>query len=192
MGPSAGVEELRYSNAGTSSTGETFDLVVITLNAYRASNPRLNGIHRGFGIITTACSSEPTDFRFSFVQPGTNTPVMLAEVHMAIFDLDGDEAHGVEIAASKGYQGYVTDATPSVVASRLADGRTKFSSSQAVDNVPNPTDPKSLTTQQRRNSVMYFYVNVTSFELTFGIESCIFSRNLFFSGESALNDRCGP
>lgn len=195
VGPDTGAQELRYSNIGTTETGEKFDIVVTALTEYRAANPSLNGNSNGFGVITTDCLTAPTDstdFKFSFVQPGTNTPVLVSEIHMAIFDLDGIEANGVEVAASKGYRGYVTDETPSVLASRLADGRTKFSSSQAIDNVPNPTNPDSLTTEQRQNSLMYFYQNVTEFELTFGIETCRYSRNLFFSGTSELNDRCGP
>jgi len=189
-GPDAGAAELRYSNAGTTG-GVPFDLVVTALNSYAATNNRLNGLSAKFGVITTACSNPPTNFAFNFVQQGTNTPVVLSEVHMAIFDIDGKDPNGVEIAASKGYKGYVTDAIPNVVASRLADGRTKFSSGQAVDNVPNPVDPDTMTPEQRKSSIMYFYTNVTNFEITFGIENCVYARNLFFSGKSALNDRCG-
>lgn len=179
VGPDSGVAELRYSLAGTTEDGVAFDLVVTALNAYKGNGIR-NGIHEKFGRISLDCSATggtTTEFRFSFVQPGTNTPVTLSEVHMAIFDLDGKDPHGVEVAASKGYKGYVTDANPSVVASRLADGRTKFSSSQAVNNVPNPTDPEAVTTEQRQSSIMYFYADVSAFEVTFGIENCRSARD---------------
>jgi hypothetical protein len=193
VGPDKGAEDLRYSHAGTTIDGVSFDLVVTTLNAnsYKVRDNSKNG-HRGkFGAISSACSPSPTHFKFSFVKHGTHTPIFLSEVHMTIFDLDGDEESGVEIAASKGYKGYVTDANPSFSASRLHDGRTQFASNKGVANIPNPADPQTTTTQQRQDSVMFFYTNVADFEVTFGIKNCKFARNLFFSGASALNDRCG-
>lgn len=194
-GPTTGVEEIRYSNVGTSSTGVKFDLVVTTLGAYNPRNPsEKNGIVDGghFGCINQR-KGEETSFKFSFVSPGTNTPLVVPEVHMATFDLDGDAANGIEYVSSKGYRGYVTDATPSVLASRLPDGRTKFTSAGEKANLENPTLPDALTVEQRRNSVMYFYSNVSSFELTFGIENYDRrgSRNLFFAFVSSLDDRCG-
>jgi hypothetical protein len=112
---------------------------------------------------------------------------------MATFDLDGDETEGLEYVSSKGYKGYVTDAEPSVVASRLPDGRTKFTSAGEKANLENPTLPDALTVEQRRNSVMNFYTNVSSFEVNYGIENIDQrgSRNLFFAFESSLEDRCG-
>lgn len=200
VGPDTGVAELRYSNAGTTNDGAPFDIVVTTLGIYQAdftSGDNKNGVSGQFGKITLACNDPPSteagpaEFMFSFVQPGTNTPTTLSEVHMAIFDLDGDLSTGVETASSKGYKGYVTDANPSVVASRLPDGRTKFSSAGLVKRIPNPTTPEALTTEQRQNSVEYIYGDVSSFVIGFGIESCKYGRNLFFAGKSALSDRCG-
>jgi len=190
-GPDTGAQEMRYSRVGTSDTGVTFDLVVTALTPYTQYGAT-NGIARGFGLIslTVPASGSSTDFQFSFMQPGTNTPVQLNEVHMAIYDLDGNTAGGIEIASSKGYKGYVTDTNPTVLASRLADGRTKFSSSGAVNDILNPSDPNNLTPEQRSNSVMFFYEDISSFELTFGIENAAASRNLFFSFASPLNDRC--
>jgi len=195
-GPSTGPQEMRYSRVGTSDTGVTFDLVVTSVTAYkRYGGANANGVRNGFGIISLnppTGAGMTTDFKFSFVQPGTNTPVELSEVHMAIYDLDGATPNGIEIASSKGYRGYVTDINPSVVASRLDDGRTKFSSSGIVNDIPNPTDPNSLTPQQRANSVMYFYTDVSGFDLSFGIEGAAMARNLFFTFASPLNDRCNP
>jgi len=207
---SGGAEEIRYSRIGTTKSGVVFDLVVTAVNQYESKLGLNNGIKGGFGIIgmlpagggsllppavraEAATFSGSTDFKFSFMSPGTNTPVVVSEVHMAIFDLDVEGFTGsTEFASSKGYRGYVTDFDPLVVASRLADGRTKFGASQAA--IPNPTDPNALTSAQRRNSVMYFYKGKSSFDMTFGMEGAVASapRNLFFSFESSLNDRCGP
>lgn len=209
-GPLTGAEEVRYSRIGTTKSGVVFDLVITALSQYESKLTNANGIKEGFGMINmlpkggggfvpptvraaAASFSGSTDFKFSFMSPGTNTPVVVSEVHMAIFDLDIEGYTGsTEFGSSKGYRGYVTDIDPLVVASRLDDGRTKFTASQA--NIPNPTDPNALTTDQRRNSVMYFYKGKSSFEMTWGMEGAAASapRNLFFAFESSLNDRCGP
>jgi len=205
VGPDTGVEELRYSNAGTSADGVPFDMVVTAVggtdgkNGAYTGHGSTNGKNGKFGQINIKCNDKPSifagpsDFTFSFVVPATNTPVVLEEVHFAIFDLDGvDTGGGWEFASSKGYKGYVTDGTPSVVASRLPGAGTQFTSSKEKRNIRNPTDPDNLDSEQRRNSVMYFYSGVSTFQITFGIEDCKHERNLFFSGTSALNDRCGP
>jgi len=189
-GPTGGASEIRYTNVGTSETGEAFDVVVTTLSAYNPPKAAaVNGIKGEFGAINQG-QDATSDFRFSFMVPGTNTPVQLAEIHMALFDLDGTIGTGLEVAASKGYKGYVTDTQPSIVASRLPDGRTKFSASGLIRNIPNPSQANLLDPNQRQNSVMYFYQDVSSFDLTFGIEGGTFGRNLFFAFESALNNRC--
>merc|ERR1719197_1509959 len=119
------------------------------------------------------------------MEPGTNIPVTVSEIHMALFDLDGTETNGKEFASSSGYKGYVTDATPSILASRGRDGSTQFDCSGLVDDIPNPTSPATLTQEQRQNSVMFFYTDVSSFQLTFGIDGPDhpYSRNLFFAFE---------
>merc|ERR1740138_1610717 len=99
----------------------------------------------------TANFSGVTDFKFSFVAPGTNTPVVVTEIHMSVLDLDRDGPTGAtEVTSSKGYRGYVTDISPNIVASRFEDGRTKFSAVTA--NLANPTRPTSLTPRQRATS----------------------------------------
>jgi len=199
QGPLTGAEEIRYSRIGTTKSGDVFDVVVTTLGPYeRMQRSDTNGISGQFGAINVAPSNASSDytgasdFKFSFMAPGTNTPVVVEEIHMALFDLDKGSDACTEFTTSKGYTGYVTDIFPSVIASRLADGRTKFGA--VIKSLPNPTTPNALTVQQRQNSVMYFYNQVSSFELTFGTEGAVANagRNLFFAFESQLNDRCGP
>jgi len=206
-----GAEEIRYSRIGTSKSGVVFDLVITTLSSYENKYDNGNGIkNEAFGVLVmlpkgggpfvpptvsadAANFSGSTEFKFSFMSPGTNTPLVVSEVHMALFDLDTEGYTGsTEFGSSKGYKGYVTDVTPTIVASRGEDGGTKFTA--AVANIPNPTTPNSLTTQQRRNSMMYFYKGVSSFEITWGMEgpAATKPRALFFAFESSLNDRCGP
>jgi len=196
VGPNTGdPEEVRISGGGQTSSGVPFDLVVTTVGAYTAQNPANTDIKGGFFKINIKCDTSAT-FKFSFVVPGTNTPVTVSEVHMAMFDLDGstDAWAGIESAASSGYHGYVTDANPAVTATldnSTGVTRTQF---QAPGNgdIGNPTDPQSLTDLQRRNSVMYFYTDVTEFEIDFIVAGGDLGRNLFFAFESALDNRCGP
>jgi len=209
IGPDSGAAEFRITNAGVSHKGEPFDLVITNISEYNAKYPHYNGLY-GFGVINIGPpgmvdeNGVPTDFpgkvdfQFSFFEAGTSTPLQLAEIHLSLFDLDGrTEDWGIEFASSKGYSGYVTDMTPDLSASRLPDGRTQFVGSGSANNLANPRSPESLTEEQRKNSVMYFFQNVSSFELTFGVEqapswsSAGSGRYMFFSGTSALNDRCG-
>jgi len=218
-GPDSGAEEFRIDNAGVSDKGEPFDLVITAITPYFAKFPEYNGLY-GFGAITigppdtdgTYYAGAPfsgiVDFKFSFFEAGTSTPLVLSEVHLAIFDLDGtSDAWGIETASSKGYKGYVTDTAPDITAARLPDGRTQFVGAGTANNLANPSSPQTLTPEQRRNSVMYFYADVSSFELSFGVEQAVEppalngfgrivpewgkGRYLFFAGESSLNDRCG-
>lgn len=194
VGPSPGPPEIRYSS-GVSSSGQAFDLVVTAVGNYSASAPQANGIKGGFGRINIKANTS-TNFLFSIMEPGTNTPLEVTEVHMATFDLDGTHEWGLESVSSKGYYGYVTDAQPNVEASLFPDGRVQFHA-DATGAIPNPVDPNTLSQQQRRNSVMYFYRNVASFELSFSAMNTKpmtddGGRNIFFAFESALDDRCGP
>jgi len=207
-GPTTGAEEMRYSSIGTSDVGERFDLVVTTWSPQEHTGPPYvpaknteNGMRNGFGIINMAPIgmedfTGTTDFKFSFVHVGTNDPLVLSEVHMAIFDLDMEGySSTVEVASSTNYKGYITDVSPNLAATLdNSTGRTKFKATSA--GLANPRNPNQLTDEQRRNSVMYFYSQVDNFELTFGTElgstPSIAGRNLFFAFESSLNNRCGP
>lgn len=193
LGPSSGPSELRYSS-GLSSSGQGFDLVVTAAAGYSGFT-NTNGILGGFGKINIKVNTS-ANFLFSIMEIGTNTPLELKEIHMATFDLDGSHKWGLEAVSSKGYHGYVTDRNPNIEASLFPDGRVKFTG-DATGAITNPVDPNTLTRQQRRNSVMYFYKNTSSFELSFSaIHSEPFTdvggRMIFFAFESALDDRCGP
>lgn len=194
-------EEIRFLNAGTSSTGQAFDLVVESLASGRDTygpghdgnkfNGRSGEKQDGsFGVINLE-GGLSVDFKFSFVMAGTETPLTLSEVHITLFDLDGHPGQDLEFVSSRGYSGYVTDKHPSIVASLEPDGRTKFTAEGVVPAIPNPIDPNALTEQQRKNAVMYFYKNVDSFEINYGVLKTG-QRNLWYAFESSLDDRCGP
>jgi hypothetical protein len=199
--PPSGPEEIVLTNAGLTSTGESFDVVIHSAGDYHSYYPEYNSVFGGFGGITMAPNiTHPKVFpgemtvQVDFYSTGTRDPLTINEIHLATFDLDGDAAGGLEYVSSKGYKGYVTDTVPNIGAARLSDGRTQFISAGVQNNIPNPTDPDTLTTVQRACSVMYFYENVNSVELTFGLQGASqgAGRFLFFSFSSSLKDRCGP
>jgi len=197
--------ELRFSSPSARSySGKPFDLVIKAVSGtpsensgYTGGNFRQNGLDGGFGVFTMKAQTE-TNFLFSFVEPGTNNPVVQEEVHMATYDLDGGmknsdgvQQGGLEYVSSSGYSGYVTDPNPNLVAALLpgAEVRTQFKSiGKSHDN---PSDPDAMTADQRRNAVMFFYKNVSSFGIRFGLEGGSGGRKLLFSFLCSLNDRCG-
>jgi hypothetical protein len=186
-------QEMRF-RGGVSHDGKPFDLVITAMTSYTAGNVNKNGKDGGFGLITMKCDTE-TDFLFSFVDPGTSAPVVQEEVHMATYDLDGGGAQGggLEHVSSMGYTGYVTDPNPNLLATLYDDGHTELRTQfQSIGTShANPSDPDTLTADQRRNAVMFFYKNVSSFTVNFGITGGDSGRTLFFSFLCALNDRCG-
>jgi hypothetical protein len=188
-GPNTDPEEIRYSS-GASSEREAFELVVTAIDSYTPKDSSKNGRKHGFGAINIM-GNTTSSFRFSIVEPGTNTPVKLSEVHLAIFDLDGIYVQGLESVSSKGYHGYVTDEKPSVVVSLSPDGTASFTGNSG--ELANPIGPNKLTREQSRNSIMFFYKDVSSFELAFGAPSTketTAGRNLFFAFKSSLDSRC--
>jgi len=197
-GPDSGVEELRLGgtpSAGTSSTGEPFDIVITTDQPdYKGANlPTKNGLWGpDFGVIYTVAVEDAgveTNFKFSFVKPGTNTPVTLSEIHMTVFDIDGPT--NWEVSSSKGYTGYATVPDTNLMASKLPDGRTRFTGTQNM-NAANlkALGANRMTDEDKKATVMYFYKNVASFELQFGRTVKGGPSGLLFAFESSLNELC--
>lgn len=178
--------------AGTTRAGQAFDIVITSLDEYKRGtwNNKITGDFVKIMLSgETGSYSGATTFKFSFVSPGTSTPVTMPEIHLAVFDLDGTPSGtDSEFVSSKGYKGYVTDPNPSSVALKLPNGRTEF---KGMTSGSDPVSPKNLTDAQKKSSVMFFYANVSSFELSFGSNSG-YQRDLLFAFESGLNERCSP
>lgn len=203
-GPDSGLTELRFvgntaPSAGVSSTGQLFDIVITTDDAdYTGSSSAtsVNGLWRGsadFGVIfttATASSGIETNFKFKFVEPGTNNPVTVSEVHMTVFDLDG--APNYEVTSSKGYTGYVTTPDTNLLASKLPDGRTRFTGTANMNaNNLKANGANGMNNADKQATVMYFYTDVSSFELQFGRTRSGGPSGLLFAFDSSLNELCG-
>jgi len=204
QGPDSGDQNLRVGNAG-SWDGDAFDIVVTVPTTYRPHPPRVhqNGLRDdvpGFenfmwiGLQTgRLCSGSLCKFTFKFVHAGTDTPFVLPEVHITVFDIDGKPGTDEELVSSKGYTDYVTDANPNIDERTMPNGFPGFSGTGNPREADNPTDPVNLTPLQRSNSVMYIYKGVSEFPMYFAIKNGDFAggRFLMFAGRSSLEDVCG-
>jgi len=185
-GPDTGTQEMRFRNIGTSQDGVALDLVITASSDYAVNhnNGAMNGyggMGNKFGTFNIKATSPiaMSTFKFTFVKTNTDTEVTLGEIHF-VLAIKGQ----AEEMASKGYMGYVTDVPTKLVAERLLDGRTKFTS---PEKVALPNDPMAPSAEQKETQVMYFYTNVASFEMSFG---SLAARNVRFAFVSALNERC--
>jgi len=192
-------QEMRYGNIGEYPAGQPFDLKIVAQDPFVNLNGyvSLNGIWRNlkFGNIALDNSGRGDGFvnevklTLSFLRPGSETPVVLPEFFLAVFDVDASGTFRAnQTLSGKGYTGYVTDVDTDLVASKADDGSTKFTATQA--DVTNPDDPMTATKKQRQNMVMYFYKEKSTFEFTFGLVGDG-ARNFNFAGKCALMDRCG-
>jgi len=184
------------SSAGTSSTGEPFDISITTDRAdYNSKNPsRDNGLWKDeFGVVYVFSNGNnglTGHFKFSFVKPGTNEPVILSEVHLTVFDIDGASG-GEEFSASKDHTGYYLDPKTSLTTTVLADGRTEFKGTKTLDAKTGLANgPLSMDEEQRGGSVMFIYKNKASFELDFGRTYKGGPSGLVFAFRSVMDQQC--
>lgn len=197
-GPGSGAQEMRFGNIGEYPAGQPFEVVMSTSDRFESTYASFNGVTKfpKFGNIALNAAGSPSGFsgeikvQVSFVRPGSTTAVVLPEVFFAVFDVDGNTGlKNYQVLSGKGYAGYVTDVNTDLVASKTDDGRTQFTATQV--DVPNPTDPMTATDKQRQSMVMYFYKNVSSFDVNLGVLGAGGARNFNFAGKCALMDRCG-
>jgi len=197
-GPDSGAQEMRFKNIGEYPAGQPFEVVMSTSDRFESWNPSSNGVTKFPKFVNIALNGagNPSGFsgevkvQVSFVKPGSTTAVVLPEVFFAVFDVDGSPGLSrYQTLSGKGYAGYVTDVNTELEASKTADGRTQFTATQV--NVLNPTDPMTASDKQRQSMVMYFYKDVSSFEINLGVLGAGSGRNFNFAGKCALMDRCG-
>jgi len=65
-----------------------------------------------------------------------------------------------------------------------------FTSTVYGSGADNPTDPLSLTDEQRRKSVSFLFENVASFQATYSVTNGGTGRNFFFAGRSNIPPEC--
>jgi len=205
QGPDTGANNLRIGNAGTWNF-KMFDIVVTSPPTYRSGRAAENGLRSdspGFenfmwvGIETgLLCAGSYCKFNFQFLDSGTDEPMMLPEVHITAFDIDGKPGFDSELVSSKGYADYIIDGQEdlNLVESTMPNGFPGFSGTGLPREAENPTDPMKLTGQQYSNSVMYVYKDATDFDMYFGMKDDNDGRSgtrfLQFAGKSGLENQC--
>jgi hypothetical protein len=208
-GPDSGSQELRFggsqsagtSSAGTSETGEPFDIVVTSESAdYNVISPDIANGRWGkdYGKASVYASSDSGitgRFKFSFVQPGTNNPVTLSEIHLTVFDIDGtveingNTGRNDEYASSSDAAGFVLDPN-TYLKEQVSDGRTWFAGTADLDASGLQSGADAIDDDQRRGAVMFFYHNVASFEVLFRRGNQGGNSGMLFAFSSRLNELC--
>lgn len=213
VGPSTGAQEIRYEGIGRVGS-QVIDLVVEVLGGtYQPDNPVYNGKYPRnmvqqngqwqdagpgkFGAISLKGHGK-ADFKFTFVKTKTSTEIQVEEFVFTFLDFDFDNAMYESIELSD-FAGYVVEDDTALQISRSADGlRTVFENrGKDLGGIPGPySDPMSLTQDQRRASVMFFFKKKSSFQISGGIAPYgpggAYARSILLSTSSSMADHCAP
>ena len=186
IGPSSGVQEMRYPNVATLS-GQPVDLVVRATNPYSSTRANVNNGCSGlFGSIHMNADAT-LDLMFEFKLGGTNMPVTLPGFQFSFLDIDqfyGNVA--IESVRVSGYTSYYLT-EPTLV--QFIDGA--FKSTTFGNAANNPTDPMTLNPEQSQFAVSFRFDAVSSFAATLQVEGGS-GRNFLFSGISNVAPNCPP
>jgi hypothetical protein len=207
-GPDTGAQEIRFggspsegtSSAGTSETGEPFDIVVTAAEynpalSWHSENGRWGKDYGKVSVYSPSDSGYTGRFKFSFVQPGTNTPVTLSEIHMTVFDIDGTvEVNGhtglnEEYSSSSDAAGFVVYPN-TYLQEHVHDGGTWFGGTADLDASGLTSGADAINEEQRRAAVMFLYNNVASFEVEFRRGNKGGPSGMLFAFSSPLNELC--
>jgi hypothetical protein len=215
--------EIRYSRIGQYD-GKDFDLVVQKTDdsAYQTLDGKTgrNGvgpaemnnkkISSSFGMINLARNSM-VKLTFSFVSTDNDDVVELPDLAFTVLDLSGnmkDERPDKEGKVFQGvrcssFAGFVLDDDTWLDAVREEDGTTRFRAEdgKGICNKNNPCsydDPMALTPRQRRGAIMFFFKDVSAFDLTFAVNEVDpdlpdeKTLLMLFTGKSSLANKCAP
>ena len=186
LGPTTGAEAIRYPGVATFSN-QSIDLVVRTVGAYNSNRASTNnGCYGLFGKIHTNSDTTVT-LRFSF-EYSTGGNVTLPAFQMGFFDIDefGDGVARESVTIS-GFSAYFLT-NPTYVA--YTDGTFVSTTRGTVAN--NPSDPVSLTEEQRKYAASVQFLDTSSFDVVLGVQGGANGRNFFFAGTSDIAPNCPP
>jgi len=188
MGPDSGDSEIRYSNVGTLN-GDSIDLVVTNNTEYSAWTVTNNGLSDCFGKINIRAPSTVT-LTFRFVRSGTNDLVELHRSFLTIYDIDQSGSGMQEqISFNTAMSAYHTMPATELLRSS-AEGVLTFTSTAVGNAVDNPSDPQSLTSDQKARAITVEYDNLGEYTVTFAaIGDTGKGRNFFFAGISELTEQ---
>lgn len=183
--------ELRYGNIGTIN-GQEVDLLVTANNDY--SQPDYNGSGKTksgtFGELSVKPKiNDPTAgvgiFQFCFVQPDTNTQVMASSFQWSVFDLDNragqypiHEKLTIDTTQVQSYSLWPNEDETEIAQYCENDGselpceegaRTVFEGTTQGGGTDNPSNPNSLTDQQKKRSIVFTFTNIACWTAEFAL-----------------------
>jgi len=197
---------LRLSNLGTHE-GKTFDLIVSsTSDSYTPPVSRkgekmqvYNGVYGFFGYLSLVSDSH-VDLKFTIVESGTDTELVLPKFFFSFFDMDsgnsapGYTQGGAEILSARGFKeahlGPKTElaVTEGHVEKNKGEGWKTFGATVYGTYADNPSDPMNMTETQMNRAVTLEMQNTASFEATYTVlpNSTTLGRDIYFAGRSQL------
>jgi hypothetical protein len=202
-------EGIRISNLGEYE-GQQFDLMVTSrTNNYVAPSYyyQYNNVWGSIGYIYVGMNSQ-MDVKFTIVESGTSTPLVLPKWYFTFLDLDKSldalqddpPTQGNEKVAVKGFSQYFSQDTNGnselkVTADDPAVGFTSFEST-GRGNYKVPKDPMNMNDEQKRRAVTFEFRNTATFDATYTVapcvgQTCTVGRAFNFGGKSQLaTDPC--
>lgn len=188
-----GSATFRWSNVGLSN-GNPFDLVVSHVNGNTNDNGNsgIGGVGAGFGRLNLSNdgnSGAAAVLNFAFVD-SNDVEVVLSDFDFSFYDIDGTDA------VQSNFERIVLNANSANVGGTITSsfvgadivvnsGASPFDFSSISTTAANPTDPQSLTPEQRNRSITFDMQNVSSFDVGLSV-STNSGRNFLFSGFTAV------
>jgi len=163
LGPDAGAEEIRYANA-IMLDGKSLDVVLTAESEYKSPKPTKNGAKGGFGIFTLK-AKQKTDFKFTFLDSNTGSPVAVKDLALTFYDMDeGKKGRQKETVSVCNAEEVYTTSDTELVSTKTGSCRS-YSSTTRGTGKDNPARPDELTRTQAARSVTFEFHSKAS--LTF-------------------------
>lgn len=187
VGPDAGAEEIRYSNAAVIN-GKAVDLVLTTDGTFTSSKPSVNGNSGAFGRLNVKCGTSVT-VSMKVVDAETGNPVVLDAVALTWYDLDeGKKSKGRATVTTCGSTGAIVSENTELTVEREGDC-SSATSSVAGTGKDNPTSPHNLDSLQISRSVTLPFKQVSEMSSTLSLAKGFKGRNFLFAIEPSV--ACG-
>jgi len=187
VGPDAGAEEIRYSNAAVIN-GKAVDLVLTTDGTFTSSKPSVNGNAGAFGRLNVKCGTSVT-VSMKVVDGETGNPVVLDAVALTWYDLDeGKKSKGRATVTTCGSTGAIVSENTELTVEREGDC-SSATSSVAGTGKDNPTSPHHLDSLQISRAVTLPFKQVSEMSSTLSLAKGFKGRNFLFAIEPSV--ACG-
>lgn len=187
VGPDAGAEEIRFSNAAAVK-GQVLDLIIkSTGTGYKAKNAASNGKSKSgtFGVINLKAKSN-VDLEFSWVDSTTGNSVALDQVAISFYDVDeGKKGKSRTTLTACGADNAVVTTNTELSVNTVANCYAVSSSTHGTA-ADNPTSPDTLTALQAARSATFVFSSAESATVNYAIGKGFGGRNVYFLVEPTV------